>query len=311
MNEHHDPTDAVLDDVAIGLTSFLRREKVETCLRSIIENPHEFSRVIVADNGGIGPEKRRVYERFRKRAPLEVLDLDDERGTGASRNAIVEELDEPYLLLVDDDMTVPSSVETLRRILDARPDLGGVAGIHYQGGILRAWAHDLFLEETAAGSVLVSDRRADKSSIVDTPYGEKRIFEYEFIPNCVMFRRECLEDSRWDPEFKMAKEHVDFYLDHKLNSDWSFALTEEAVFPHYPGGSDEYDNARWDDEVHRESMQYLFDKWGIEGHLYKRKFHRPKVNKRPLSDRIRKTFVNHLPAGAIVTLQRLLGRYPV
>ena len=54
---------------------------------------------------------------------------------------------------------------------------------------------------------------------------------FDKIAQCAMFRRECLDDYAWDPQFRVA-EHADFFLGHYHLTGWEFAVTPSVVFHH-------------------------------------------------------------------------------
>ena len=246
-----------MDDVTVGIKSFFRPEKLEICLKSLDNNPHEFKEIIVADDGEINEEKRKLYEEYQEKLPLNLIELDFDYGLAASRNKIVEEMNGDYLLLLDDDMAVPGNVDLLKHILEAEDSLGGIAGVLYEDGNYKSSAQDLFLENTLFGKTLVRDIREEKEAEVETQIGRKTIYEYDFITTCALIRREALKDQKWDPEYIIEYEHLDFYWSHKQNTDWHFAITEEVTFSHYPGGSIDFEENRESKDKHKDSEEHF------------------------------------------------------
>lgn len=263
-----------MNDVTVGIKTFFRPEKVEMCLKSLEQSPWRFKQVIVADDGEISDEKRKIYEKYEEKLPLEVVDLEFDYGLAASRNEILEKTSGDYFLLLDDDMTVPANIDHLKRIL-RNSELGGVAGMLYEDGNFRAAAHDIFIKENFMGKTLVRDVRENKRRDIETGLGDKTVYEYDFIPTCALYKIECLEEASWDPEYKIEMEHLDFFLNHKKNTDWKFALSEEVIFGHYPGGSVDFESNRKDEEKHRNSEQYFKQKWNIDRIAWKDKHHYP------------------------------------
>lgn len=256
-----------MNDTSVGLVSYYRPEKVELCLKSLVDNANSFNEVIVADNGEITSGKKEVYQEFRDKLNLKVLDLEPTCGVAEARNNLVENMDGDFLLLVDDDMTVPSNIDHLYHVLDEKENLGGIGGGVYEHGEWRISASDLLIEEHLGRRYLIKDIKEnleDKKELVDTELGQKTVYIYDFIQNCGLFRRECLEEGKWDNEYQMDKEHADFFLNHKLNTDWRFALSEEVFFGHYPGGSSFYEEERNSDEKLEGSDKYFKSKWGID-----------------------------------------------
>lgn len=240
-----------MTSVALGTVVFKRVEKLEHLLSSV--GP-PIEKVYVADNGEITRDKKRLYDRDFP-FELEVLDLEYDSGLGHGRNEITKRLTEDYLLVVDSDMAVPSNVGLLADQLDAKPELGGVCGLLIEEGNVSGICCDLYEE----GNVVVKDIRDEKhfEFVADSPF-----VEFDFIVNAAMFRRECLEDYSWDPTYKIGKEHLDFYVAHKKQTDWTFGICPTVVFPHYPGGDVEYTSERRDIEKLANSKRYFLEKWG-------------------------------------------------
>lgn len=261
-----------MNDVTIGLKTFFRTDKLEKCLRSIEQSPYEFREVIVADDGKSNSKKEEIYEEYRDKLPLEVLDLEFDYGLAASRNEIVDEMSGKYLLLMDDDMTLPGSVDTLKRTLKSEESLGAVSGMLYENGEFRAGAHNFRIRENIFGRTLVRDMQGAESIDVETEIGEKKVHLFDFIPTCSLIRKEVLEDQKWDPEYIIEMEHIDFFLSHKQNTEWKFGLTEEVIFPHYPGGSPDYEEHRDNDNKIEDSYQYFLDKWELDRMVWEDKF---------------------------------------
>jgi glycosyltransferase involved in cell wall biosynthesis len=243
-----------MDDVALGVKVFSRYEKLERLLRSA-DDAH-IETVYVADDGDPTPTEQRVYE-YDYGFNLTVLDLEYDAGLGYGRSQIVEHADEPYLLIVDSDHEIPENVDVLYDQLSARPDIGGISGLFFEHGTIAGSCHDIY----ESGTVLERDIKTKKS--LQTCAGFPLI-EFEFLPNAALFRRECLTDYCWDPEYVIGFEHIDFYVGHKKETDWSFAVSPSVLVPHDRGGTPEYMKERNLPDKHRHSREYFLDKWGYD-----------------------------------------------
>lgn len=243
-----------MDDIALGVTVFERVDKLKELLDSVDGN--EISRVIVADNGHASDEKSSLYESF-DTTEITVLDVEYDAGLGYCRNRIVDELDEEFLLIVDSDIVLPDDISQLQRQLDAQPDLGGVGGILWEDGRLRSDCHDLY----ERGDVLIRDIRKQKPvrRVAGGP-----LVEFDVIQNVAVFRRECLEAYTWDQEYKIGWEHTDFFVGHRKESDWEFAVNPNILFKHNPGGDAAYQQQRRSQRRLRESKRYFLEKWGFD-----------------------------------------------
>ena len=288
-----------MPDIAVGTKVFSRAERLGDLLDSISETPVDT--VYVADDGEPSEEKTALYEASYE-FDLEVLDLEYDAGLGYGRNRIVEASDEPYLLVVDSDHEVPPDIGRLADQLAARPDLGGVAGLLFERGKIRGTCHDLFRRE----DVLVRDVREEKG--VKRVAGDPLV-EYDFVPNVCLFRRECLDDCAWDPEYVIGKEHLDFYWTHRQETDWSFGVNPAVLFDHYPGGDTTYVTNRESAEKLNHSKRYFLGKWDLRAIVLGRtdwtdatRQHR---TPRYLAEQVAKTALLSLPPSVQAPLMKL------
>lgn len=242
-----------MEDLTIGIKTFLRPEKVRQLLSTIHNREWDPAEVIVADDGEINNEKRQTYEEYNEKLSLKILDLEFDLGNGASRNKLADECETEYLLMLDDDMMPPENIPELRKALE-NSDYGGISGILKENGDLRACASDIFFED----GFLVLDIREEK-----TP-DENGVIEFDYLPSCVMFRTECLEEFPRDDFYTIAGDHQDFYIEHKVNSDWRFGVNPEILFEHRPDSPENYLVHRESSEKLKESKDYLHDKWDIK-----------------------------------------------
>ena len=208
-----------MDDVTVGTKSFYRPEKIRQCLESIAQTDLEFKQVIVADDGDITEEKEEIYEEYQEKLPLEVIDLEFDYGLGGSRNKVHDKMDGEYLLWVDDDMMIPRNVTVMKRILEKREELGGISGIMLEEGEFRAEAHQFKLRETPLGTTLVKDIFEERKEEVNTDTGPKTLFKFDLVLNCLMLKKACLDEAKWDDHYIIQGEHTDFFLNHYFNTD--------------------------------------------------------------------------------------------
>lgn len=237
--------------VAMGVKVFTRTEKLKNLLGSV--DPADIDHVYVADDGD-ADQRQHLYKRDWP-FELTVIDLEYDAGLGYGRERIVEEMTEDYLLIVDSDHVLPHNLDCLRRQLEALPEFGGVSGLLLEYGRLTGMTHDLFEE----GNVLVRDVKYDKR-VVEA--AELPVVPFDFLPNVCLFRRECLEDRGWDPEYVIAMEHLDFYVGHWLETDWRFGVSPSVQFLHDPRSDATYQRNRGDPSKRMRSKEYFLEKWG-------------------------------------------------
>lgn len=236
--------------VALGVKVFTRTEKLRNLLESV--PPEEIDHVYVADDGET-EDRRHLYDRD---WPFEftLIDLEYDAGLGYGRERIVEEMTEEYLLIVDSDHVLPENVGLLRRQLESLPEFGGVSGLLLEYGDIKGMTHDLFTER----NVLVRDVRDEKEVMEAAGHP---VVPFDFLPNVCLFRRECLEDYCWDPEYVIAMEHLDFYVGHWQRTDWRFGVSPTVLFTHDPRSDATYTSNRGDPGKRMRSQEYFLDKW--------------------------------------------------
>lgn len=246
---------------AAGVTVFKRTEKLRNLLGSI---PSEhIETVYVADNGEIDESRQAVYD---EAYPFEltVLDLEYDSGLGYGRKKIVEAVDEEYLLIVDNDMIVPENVDLLRDQLAAKPTYGGISGVLLEHGEYRSGCWDIFEGGLFKDDVVILDIRERKQ--IERVAGAP-LTTFEFITNAAVFRTPCLRDYCWDPGL-VVEEHLDFYLGHLNQTDWTFGVCPAVVFEHDHGGDSEYLSIRNQDERVLKYRRKSLEKWGYRKRLY-------------------------------------------
>jgi len=288
-----------MDDVALGTKVFMRDEKLRNLLESIERT--DIPKVYVADDGKETKEKAEIYAGSYD-FDLEVLQLEYDAGLGYGRKQIVDRLEAKYFLLVDSDHEIPPNVDVLRTMLEADPDIGGIAGNIAEPEYCRLFqnAKNIRVEDND----LVREIDRDAKSM-DTVAGYPFV-TFDFIPNAALFRRECVEDYCWDPEYVIGHEHVDFYIGHWKQTDWNFGICPSVTFPHYPGGSPSYESNRHDDEKIRADREYFLEKWGFDDLRMETMYWFDTHEEQPLiSDRARNVYEQY---GAMELLKRGLYR---
>ena len=184
--------------------------------------------------------------------------MEFDAGLGAGRHRIVQEFGEDYLLLMDADMQMPENVHVLLDQLEEDSSLGGVCGVFLEDDrIYTSGCMDIY-EENATCKLEVREQKQIKY-LSDYPF-----VEFDMIANAALFRRRCLEDYSWDPEYVIGREHADFYVGHKRETDWTFGLSPSVLFPHDPGGGDDFLTHRWDDDKYETAHEYFMEKWEFD-----------------------------------------------
>ncbi|MCG1003035.1 MULTISPECIES: glycosyltransferase [Halobacterium] len=238
-----------MDDVAVATKVFTRYDHLRNLLESVEET--DIRKVYISDDGdGSGD----IYDEDWD-LDLHVIDLEYDAGLGLGRKKFVEESNEDYLLVVDTDHEIPANWQNLKDIIEYYPTLGGVSGIVVENGRVSGMCHDIKIEN----DVLV--RYTPEK---ETLWGSGHAFiEFDFVPNAILLRRECLEEYNWDPEYVIEKEHLDFFYGHYRKTDWEFGVCPSVVFPHHDTVNKSYLQLRTAEERKLESKGYFLNKWDL------------------------------------------------
>ena len=232
-----------------GLTllvkTFLRDPYLFKCIESFRDHYPDVP-IVVADDGEHTDEKRNL--------PVTYLELPFDSGVPHGRNTGVGHVETEFVLVVDDDTYFTGTerldeMEKLLEIADVVCGTSHVAGreTHYEG----------FL-------------RIDGSTLHMTPttgpvreYKDVRYIECDLALNLTMARTETLREHPWDTEFKVAYEHLDWFLAAQ-RAGLKVLYAPDSRFAHRPEveGLDmaRYMRFRW----RKPWRDRFFRKWGLE-----------------------------------------------
>lgn len=246
--------DNKFDEVAVGTKLFSRTKRFHDLLKSV---PTGVSTVYVAHDGKWNSEKRDVLTNDYA-FDLEILDLEYDAGVGVGKNSIVDACESEFLLMLDTDQRVTSEMGVLLRQLKQCTEIGGISGNIAEPDRGRLWQSAKNFDEASGGLVRNSDGNQQMEIVADSP-----LVRFDFIPSAVLFRMSCLDDYRWDSEYTVGSEHLDFHVGHWKQTDWSFAVNPTVSFEHYPGGNAQYLTRRHGENVD-EGRKYFLEKWDYD-----------------------------------------------
>lgn len=207
----------MLDSITFGITAFERPRHLERLVASIRQH-YPSARIVVADNG---------RQKARLPAAVRVLDLPFDCGLSRSRNALIDSLETPYLLVLDDDwrFTEETDIRRMLAVLKHDPEVGVVGGaVRGSEGRISAYSLDI---EIFRGTLGVRDS-AHRVRVTPTgvPY---RLCD--IVWNFALFRREMLAEHRWDDRLKVG-EHAPYFHQVKLAARWRVACCPSVVVDH-------------------------------------------------------------------------------
>jgi hypothetical protein len=241
------------NDTSVCVTVFNRTDKLANLLNSI--NDSYFEKVYIADDGKITEKKEKLYSKNFD-FDIELIDIEYDRGVGYKRRQLAEVPNEEYLFYLDADMELPSNHKILRDQIQAKPDLGLVGGMYMSSNSVGVPASDLF----ESNNVLYRDIKTQKQ--IQKIAGEAFV-EFDFIPHYGYVRKACALDYTWDPNYKIFRDHIDFFLGHKNKTDWEFGISPKVLIPHYQGGYNGDESGRYSGNQFQKDHNYFVEKWDL------------------------------------------------
>jgi len=279
------------------ITTFLRPYKLKNCLKAVSRLSKPPNQVIIADQTDYPPKRLaeglrnsisnrinelakaydQVYSEYEAILNLKVIKMNFDSGLAKSRKVALRESSANYVFVIDDDIYLPPNAPELLEVLEEFPKIGGIALLLRNkdrivckvGDIRSSWRH-------------VSVRLDWKQKRIWRTSSGIRFMIFDYIPNCALFRRECLEDYAWDDFFKIGNEHADFYLTHKKLGKWVFAISLDhvAFHDHEKIECPIYLWFRWRHDLILEGLEYLVKKHGIKSFVVEDVFFSRKGNLR-------------------------------
>lgn len=237
-------------DLAVPFS--MRERCLEVCLKSVPSD--ELSAVYICSNSPNKPEIDLDYD-----FPVEVVDCGKNYSVGEARWKGYVESDSDYLLVTDSDVRFPPTILPLLDILESDGSLGGVSGCLVESNHNRIRIPSKNFK--AEGKKLIQSSQIGESNVEFV--GGYPISRFHKTPHITLYRRKCLDDYAWDPEY-LTRAHLDFYIGHWLETDWDFASTPVVGFFHESlPFSDEYESLRYDKSRHQQGLKRIRKKWGF------------------------------------------------
>lgn len=238
----------MIDKIDFLIKTFRRPECIIQLLTSI-NHYYPDAKVIVADDGGSTKE---FYEQFNDlQIDITVRFLPFDTGLSAGRNIMVEETERPYKLILDDDFVFTQHTDLSKMVKEIeKKDVGVVCGSLWQDGRVINYECELVKK----GRLMVL-KPTDKKDI-------------DIGLNFCLIRSEVFDEVKWDDQFKIGGEHMDFFLRLK-ETKWKVRYLPEVRANHVKVASEEYAGFR-----SRKDWYVVFDKHDIdyiinaEGKLY-------------------------------------------
>ena len=242
-------------ELTIGIPAAGRTEKLVSCVRSIQNYAPTNVKIIILNNAITDiPDSIKLLDN------VQIIKPQICQSPSASRKLIGDNTETPYLLYLDEDMTIsPNSVERLIDFMNNNKDISIASGVlfenkkefpiayHFGFGKIRekmcVWKEPIYR------CILIS-------SGLD-------YYQTDFAHPPFVLRTSILKNVSFDPNFYWGSELFDFFLQ-CYNQRIKSASLEGVIFYHHPGV---YQNETFKTkhfENNRLGKQYFNKKWGIE-----------------------------------------------
>ena len=209
--------------VSVVVPSYNHAQFVEATLRSIMKQTLRPAELVVIDDGS-SDDSAVVVERILNYCsfPCELV-VRNNRGLSATLNeGFARTRGDYFAYLGSDDLWLPGFLEARVSLLESRPEA------------VLAYGHAYLIDEQNA----IVDSTADWARYADGDVREMLLQTIAPMSPTVLYRREALEQQRWNEESRL--EDYDLYL--RLSAEGSFAFDPRVLSAWRRHGS----NISWD-----------------------------------------------------------------
>lgn len=270
-------------ELAISIKTFLKEKTIDNCIKAIEKNLSDIDyRIYIADDGPVSEYKKKLYQDIKEKGH-KVLELPFNIGASASRNALLQELNEEnFVLRLDDDfeITNDTKIAPMIEVLKIEKNVGVIAdlerqmgpGKSVQSGRINPWQGFLQIQN----GYLIKKMQPLKKFNFHTISGI-RIAKSDFTRNMLLIKKEVFDDVCWDDNLFFANEHVDFLLQLQ-RSKWDVVFTPDSIHLHRDDLSqadardlfEEYKKIRNNNSLKTKHYEYFLKKWNLKGIKIKR-----------------------------------------
>lgn len=223
-------------ELSIVIVNFNTKSYTAQCIESIYENPPQNStEIIVVDNASADGDGTWLANRF---PDVRVIFSRRNLGIAGGNNMGIRAGNQPYVLLVNNDtLVLPRSIDKAAETLKAHPEAAGVGGQllnpdgSFQSGFMRFPSiRQLFLILTKLGYV-------GRPHFPSLPVSNE-VMEVDWMSTAFMlFRREALEQvGLVDEEFFIYADETDLQLRLK-KAGWNILFDPDIRTIHFGGKS--------------------------------------------------------------------------
>ena len=252
-----------MKDVTAIIKTFMRPYKLERCLRAVIDAG--VSKVIIGYDGpdSLWAEHKEIFDYYTTIVDdIQLKRFSFNYGLSNVRNKMIDMTNTDYILMLDDDQYVPSNTLEIIPFLGNHADIGiiGIGYIEYGNyGRMRIEAMDFEIINGYLNQMVKQPKKMEQSGSLAF------LYPFEYAPNCALFKHEVFDDVRWDNNYVIGGEHMDFYMHLKSMTNWKVALCL-SLFAFHDMARDNKDFLKYRVGIEKvKSEAYFLKKWGLEG----------------------------------------------
>ncbi len=137
-------------DITIVILSFNRIQMTEMCIKSIIENFDNNSKILVIDNASSDATILRLKELEKSYKNINFIYLDENLGGGGGRVESLKYITTKYVLFLDNDIEVmPNSIENMYDFIENNPDCTVVSGkLVFPNGLIQLFGLEYSIDNS-------------------------------------------------------------------------------------------------------------------------------------------------------------------
>jgi GT2 family glycosyltransferase len=243
----------------------MRDDKMKECVDSIRKYyPDDWVRIYIADqNESVSEETQKYYDELKAKGHV-VVKVPYNSGLAYGRNILVNQVKEPYLLIVDDDFkfTDKTDLTKFKNVLESKDDIGICGG--------KLLGQDPYLAWMYYNPILKKIFKIKTNFVYHPIFQTKKypynpsttLYEYtDIVLNFFLAKTEIFKDFQWDNHLILC-EHTDAFLRLK-ETKWKVVYAPEVECEHkHFDNSNDYQNYR--SHINRDiGVDRFCKKWGI------------------------------------------------
>jgi len=264
--------------IGIIIPTFIREEKMKTCVNSIIQNTFKinrfqpFIRIYIGDQDKIISDTKKEFYTELKNSGHEIFEMPFNCGLSYTRNFLIKQVKEPFVMIIDDDFEFPEqfSFDAFLKLILINENIGIV------GGGLN--------DKITPAIRLELDKRTTKSHLCHIENNNPIIFkyssgscqkEYEYYKthkplNFFLAKKEMFNDIQWDNELRLV-EHSDYCL-RLRTTKWKAIIAKDIFIKHnHENNPPEYTAYRDPTKGSncKTALNLFYEKWNLHNNLLK------------------------------------------